>query len=60
MVEAGWYLQDDGTERFWDGAEWTDFVRAGIQPDYNRRFRIVIYVVLTWAAIWLAIYQSTR
>lgn len=22
--DAGWYRQDDGQERYWDGAEWTD------------------------------------
>ncbi|HQZ19010.1 MAG TPA: DUF2510 domain-containing protein [Vicinamibacteria bacterium] len=28
-LSAGWYPQDDGGERFWDGSEWTDAVRVG-------------------------------
>lgn len=27
-LKAGWYPQDDGSERFWDGQNWTDAVRA--------------------------------
>lgn len=27
-LKAGWYPQDDGGERFWDGTEWTDAVRS--------------------------------
>ena len=25
---AGWHLQPDGRERFWDGTQWTDQFRA--------------------------------
>ena len=24
---AGWYPQQDGAERYWDGTDWTDHVR---------------------------------
>lgn len=29
---AGWYPQDDGTERFWTGAGWSDQVRLASDP----------------------------
>lgn len=31
-VEAGWYRQQDGRERYWDGDAWTDEYRAGDEP----------------------------
>jgi len=30
---AGWHLQPDGQERFWDGTQWTDHVRAPLASD---------------------------
>ena len=27
-LRPGWYPQDEGGERFWDGTEWTDAVRS--------------------------------
>jgi len=30
---AGWHLQPDGQERFWDGAAWTDQFRAALPSD---------------------------
>lgn len=31
-VEAGWYRQKDGRERYWDGGAWTDQYREGAEP----------------------------
>ena len=30
---AGWHLQPDGQERYWDGTAWTDHVRAPLASD---------------------------
>jgi hypothetical protein len=30
---AGWHLQPDGQERYWDGAAWTDQMRAPLPSD---------------------------
>ena len=30
---AGWHLQPDGQERYWDGAAWTDHFRAPLPSD---------------------------
>ncbi len=30
---AGWHLQPDGQERYWDGTAWTDHVRAPLPSD---------------------------
>lgn len=29
---AGWYRQPDGTQRFWDGSQWTNHVTSGTGP----------------------------
>lgn len=34
-VEAGWYRQKDGSERYWDGFRWTDKYRGGDEPPPN-------------------------
>jgi len=32
-LQAGWYAQDDGRERYWDGEKWTDAFRgSGVDP----------------------------
>lgn len=31
-VPAGWYPQQDGTQRYWDGAQWTDYERPATPP----------------------------
>lgn len=30
---AGWHLQPDGQERYWDGTQWTDHVRSPLPSD---------------------------
>ena len=30
---AGWHLQPDGQERFWDGTQWTEQFRAPVTID---------------------------
>ncbi|KGN32093.1 hypothetical protein N802_10870 [Knoellia sinensis KCTC 19936] len=30
-VQAGWYQQQDGSQRFWDGGAWTDQIAPGSQ-----------------------------
>ena len=30
---AGWHLQPDGQERFWDGTQWTEQFRAPVTLD---------------------------
>jgi hypothetical protein len=32
QAPAGWHLQPDGQERYWDGAQWTDHFRPAQQP----------------------------
>ena len=32
-LRPGWYPQDEGGERFWDGTEWTDAVRSTVRPE---------------------------
>ncbi|WP_159449219.1 Ltp family lipoprotein [Demequina sp. NBRC 110055] len=27
---AGWYPQEDGTQRYWDGAQWTEHIAPGV------------------------------
>ncbi|MGI8940081.1 MAG: DUF2510 domain-containing protein [Iamia sp.] len=29
QAAAGWYPQDDGTQRYWDGDQWTDHIAPG-------------------------------
>lgn len=32
-LKAGWYPQDDGRERYWDGEKWTDAFRRAPEPE---------------------------
>jgi Protein of unknown function (DUF2510) len=31
--QAGWYLQPDGQQRYWDGQQWTENFAPGVTPD---------------------------
>ena len=32
-LQAGWYPQDDGRERYWDGERWTDAFRGDLATE---------------------------
>ena len=39
-TEPGWYWQDDGTRRYWDGASWTDIEPASTVHTVSERGRL--------------------
>jgi hypothetical protein len=65
-LQAGWYPQDDGRERYWDGERWTDDFRGELATEqmpappkreegaWEQKGRLLLILLGVVAFVWLA------